>query len=59
MTADLTVRWGTLRVRSLSLAVAGKPTSVRVTFNGTVVDATHRWDQQRLVVELAKDCQSE
>jgi len=52
---DLTVRWGTLRLRSLSLAVAGKPTSVSVTVNGTVVDATHQWDQQRLVVELAKD----
>jgi uncharacterized protein (DUF608 family) len=54
-TAELTVRWGALRVRTISLAVAGKPTRVRVTLNGTAVDATHRWDQQQLVVELAKD----
>ncbi|MHB0956702.1 MAG: GH116 family glycosyl-hydrolase [Pirellulaceae bacterium] len=57
VTAELTVRWGTLRVRTVSLSVAGQPASVRVTVNGNVVEAKHRWDQQRLVVELAKDQQ--
>jgi non-lysosomal glucosylceramidase len=54
-TAELTVRWGSLRVRTMSLAVPTKPSGVRVTVNGDPVDATHRWDQSRLVIELAKD----
>jgi hypothetical protein len=54
-TAELTVRWGSLRVRTMSLAAPTKPKSVRVTVNGNPVDATHRWDRQRLVIELATD----
>ena len=53
--AVLTVRWGSLRVRTVSLAVPTKPGKVSVAVNGNPVEATHRWDQQRLMIELAKD----
>jgi non-lysosomal glucosylceramidase len=53
--AEITVRWGALRVRTLALAVPTKPGEVAVTLNGSPIESTHRWDEQRLVIELAKD----
>jgi non-lysosomal glucosylceramidase len=52
-TAEISVRWGSVRVRTLSLAVPTEPSKVTVAVNGKAVEATHRWQEQQLVVELA------
>jgi hypothetical protein len=54
-TAQLTVRWGSVRVRTVALSAPTKPTQVSVAVSGQPVAATYRWDQQRLVVELSND----
>ena len=56
-TAELTVRWGTLALRTVALAVPAQPRRVQVTVDAHPVDATCRWDQQRLVIEFATDLQ--
>jgi len=53
--AELTVRWGTLRVKSISLATPSQPTSVRVTVNNKSVDTSQRWEKGRLLVELGQE----
>jgi len=54
-TAELTVRWGSLRIRTLALVVPTEPNKVSVTVNGQPVAANHRWEDQQLTIELAED----
>jgi len=50
--ADLNVAYGTLRVKTLALAVATPPAVVRVRIAGRPVRAKHSWGTGRLVVTL-------
>ncbi len=54
-TAELALRWGALRLRTMSLAVPAEPSRVAVTLDGHPLESTYRWEEQRLVIELAED----
>lgn len=56
-TAELTVHWGTLALRTMALTVPAQTRRVQVTVDAHSIDATCRWDQQRLVIEFATDLQ--
>jgi len=53
--AQVQLRYGTLRLRSLSLAVANAPGAVRVTVNGKPLDATHAFEDGKVRIALAAE----
>ena len=59
--AEVHLKYGKLRLRSLALAVAGHPERVEVSLNGKLIKAQHALDGSRLLitltdsVELGKD----
>ena len=51
----LHLRYGKLRLRTVTLAVADNPASVRVTLNQTPLQASHTFDSGRVTVTLAAE----
>ena len=50
--AGIAIKWGTLRLKTLSFAVTGAPGSVTATLSGAAVKATHRIENGRATVTL-------
>jgi hypothetical protein len=55
LVAELTVRWGTLRLRTLALSVPAPPHRVDLKIGDRTIAATYRYDQPRLLIELAAE----
>jgi hypothetical protein len=55
LVAELTVRWGTVRLRTLALSVPAPPHRVDLTLGDRTITTTYRYDQPRLVIELAEE----
>jgi uncharacterized protein (DUF608 family) len=53
--AKIVLKWGKLRIKHLTFAVAGKAHKVSVTVNGRPVAATHTFDKGRAKITLAAD----
>jgi len=53
--AQIVLKWGKLRVKTLAFDVAGKPRNITVTVNGRSVAATHVFDKGRVKITLAAD----
>jgi hypothetical protein len=55
MLAELLVRWGRLRLRTIALAVPQQPASVQVLIDGQLIDITHQWETERLTITLDEE----
>ncbi len=55
LTAALQVHYGSLAVRVLAFDCSREPQSVQVKINGEKVDVKHRFEQQRVIVDLAEE----
>jgi uncharacterized protein (DUF608 family) len=53
--ARIALKWGKLRLKHLTFAVANRPHKVSVTVNRRSVAATHAFDQGRVKITLAAD----
>jgi hypothetical protein len=56
-TADVEIRWGKLRLRTLALTLASgaAPGTARVTLNGAPLECRHHVEEGKIVVELAAE----
>ena len=55
--AQVHLRYGKLRLCTVALVVPGHPGAVRVSLNGSPVQASHTFEAGRLLVTLAADAQ--
>ena len=55
--AQVHLRYGTLRLRTLGLAASANPGAVRVSLNGKPVDGTHAFDAGRVLITLGSQVQ--
>ncbi len=53
--AELLMRWGRLRLKTIALAVPQQPSSVRVLVDGQQIGATHQWNDRRLTILLDEE----